>query len=135
MSRWRISRQFLSVVLTEHSVFWIQNFFGQKEKELFANATGIETFFILEEDLQRFLEIFFFVFVQLEEEFALQIELLSRESKFYLIDGILNDAASIDMDDQQRIDRLDVSTHHCLKVMHESIANCLVHFQLAIVLK
>ena len=127
-----VSARFSSSTLTEHSVFRIEDLFGQEKEKLFPNATGIETFFVLEEDLQRLLEVLFFVFVQLECKSILYLSLTHNS---YLIDGVLHDTVSTDMDDEQRIDRVHASTHHRLKVMHESIADRLVHFQLPVVLK
>ena len=56
-----------AVRLTEHAVLRIENFFGQEQEEFFSDSTSIETLFVLKVNLQRLLEFFVAVLIQLEE--------------------------------------------------------------------
>ena len=56
-------------------------------------------------------------------------------SNSYLVDRVLNDGITIDMDHKQRIDRIRSGSHHRLDVVHDRSTNGLFHFEFTIVLE
>lgn len=84
---------------------------------------------------QRFLEVLFFVFIQLRERTIRAESSASTLRQSYLIDGVLNDVLAIDVQDEQRVDGIDACAEHRLKVVDERAANGLLHLQLTVVLK
>ena len=56
-------------------------------------------------------------------------------NRYYLVDRILNDGITSDMNHKQRIDRIRSGSHHRLEVVHDRLMNGRFHFDFPIVLK